>query len=150
MRRRSRRVLTRVPFRCSFYYTLRTLTTTLPGTVHQKVFRIRWFTPTVEVDLCGHATLAATHALYAQGLVEAGECVLFLTQFKGEHCLQCHSQTMMMMMMMVMLMSILTSVFSASCSFNSYTPHFPSPSPSFHYTSLRFTTSLLPIHLPSH
>lgn len=25
---------------------------------------IRWFTPTVEVDLCGHATLAAAHVLY--------------------------------------------------------------------------------------
>ena len=26
-------------------------------------FHIRWFTPTVEVDLCGHATLAAAHVL---------------------------------------------------------------------------------------
>jgi PhzF family phenazine biosynthesis protein len=26
---------------------------------------LRWFTPTVEVDLCGHATLAAAHALFA-------------------------------------------------------------------------------------
>ena len=25
-------------------------------------YRIRWFTPTVEVDLCGHATLASAHA----------------------------------------------------------------------------------------
>jgi len=25
--------------------------------------RLRWFTPTTEVDLCGHATLAAAHAL---------------------------------------------------------------------------------------
>ncbi len=25
---------------------------------------IRWFTPTVEVDLCGHATLAAAHYLW--------------------------------------------------------------------------------------
>lgn len=28
------------------------------------MFTIRWFTPTVEVDLCGHATLAAAHALF--------------------------------------------------------------------------------------
>lgn len=28
------------------------------------MFNIRWFTPTVEVDLCGHATLAAAHALF--------------------------------------------------------------------------------------
>lgn len=28
---------------------------------------IRWFTPTVEVDLCGHATLAAAHILFTEG-----------------------------------------------------------------------------------
>jgi PhzF family phenazine biosynthesis protein len=28
-------------------------------------YRLRWFTPTVEVDLCGHATLAAAHVLWA-------------------------------------------------------------------------------------
>ncbi len=27
-------------------------------------FHLRWFTPLVEVDLCGHATLAAAHVLY--------------------------------------------------------------------------------------
>lgn len=27
-------------------------------------FRIRWFTPAVEVDLCGHATLAAAYVMY--------------------------------------------------------------------------------------
>ena len=31
-------------------------------------FDLRWFTPTVEVDLCGHATLAAAHVLWAQGV----------------------------------------------------------------------------------
>ena len=30
-------------------------------------FGLRWFTPTVEVDLCGHATLAAAHALWESG-----------------------------------------------------------------------------------
>jgi PhzF family phenazine biosynthesis protein len=30
-------------------------------------FRLRWFTPTVEVDLCGHATLAAAHVLWEEG-----------------------------------------------------------------------------------
>lgn len=29
-----------------------------------KGFEIRWFTPTVEVDLCGHATLATAYVLY--------------------------------------------------------------------------------------
>lgn len=27
-------------------------------------YEVRWFTPTVEVDLCGHATLAAAHVLF--------------------------------------------------------------------------------------
>jgi PhzF family phenazine biosynthesis protein len=27
-------------------------------------YRIRWFTPTIEVDLCGHATLASGHVLF--------------------------------------------------------------------------------------
>jgi predicted PhzF superfamily epimerase YddE/YHI9 len=30
-------------------------------------WRLRWFTPTVEVDLCGHATLAAAHVLWEEG-----------------------------------------------------------------------------------
>jgi PhzF family phenazine biosynthesis protein len=30
----------------------------------KQVFYIRWFTPTVEVDLCGHATVAAAHVFY--------------------------------------------------------------------------------------
>ncbi len=29
-------------------------------------FHIRWFTPTVEVDLCGHATLATAHVLFSE------------------------------------------------------------------------------------
>jgi PhzF family phenazine biosynthesis protein len=31
----------------------------------EDAFRIRWFTPLVEVDLCGHATLAAAYVLFA-------------------------------------------------------------------------------------
>jgi PhzF family phenazine biosynthesis protein len=30
---------------------------------------LRWFTPTTEVDLCGHATLASAHALHSDGLL---------------------------------------------------------------------------------
>jgi len=29
-------------------------------------FELRWFTPAVEVDLCGHATLAAAHILFSE------------------------------------------------------------------------------------
>ena len=33
-------------------------------------FGLRWFTPTVEVDLCGHATLASAHVVWEQGSPE--------------------------------------------------------------------------------
>ncbi len=33
----------------------------------QDGFDLRWFTPTVEVDLCGHATLASAHVLWETG-----------------------------------------------------------------------------------
>jgi PhzF family phenazine biosynthesis protein len=32
-------------------------------------YDLRWFTPKVEVDLCGHATLASAHALWTTGTV---------------------------------------------------------------------------------
>jgi PhzF family phenazine biosynthesis protein len=41
-------------------------------------YALRWFTPTVEVDLCGHATLAAAHAL--RHLDPAPEGFRFLTR----------------------------------------------------------------------
>jgi PhzF family phenazine biosynthesis protein len=31
-------------------------------------FRLRWFTPALEVDLCGHATLASAHCLFEDGV----------------------------------------------------------------------------------
>lgn len=41
--------------------------------------RLRWFTPEVEVDLCGHATLATAHVLFSRGLVR-GTRVTFDTK----------------------------------------------------------------------
>jgi len=38
---------------------------------------IRWFTPTLEVDLCGHATLASAHFLREEGLAPAGVPIRF-------------------------------------------------------------------------
>ncbi|GJP30132.1 hypothetical protein CLOM_g22605 [Closterium sp. NIES-68] len=38
-------------------------------------FDLRWFTPTVEARLCGHATLAAAHLLFSSGLVDSDEVV---------------------------------------------------------------------------
>jgi PhzF family phenazine biosynthesis protein len=40
---------------------------------HQDYFDLRWFTPKVEVDLCGHATLAAAHILWQQGQIRSDE-----------------------------------------------------------------------------
>lgn len=42
-------------------------------------FDLRWFTPGLEVDLCGHATLATAHALFTHGGFEPGT-VRFLTR----------------------------------------------------------------------
>ncbi|MEO7725390.1 MAG: PhzF family phenazine biosynthesis protein [Chthoniobacterales bacterium] len=45
----------------------------------QDHFDLRWMTPTVEVDLCGHATLAAAHVLFRHREY-AGKTARFLTQ----------------------------------------------------------------------
>jgi trans-2,3-dihydro-3-hydroxyanthranilate isomerase len=39
----------------------------LQPTVPEADFRLRWFTPTQEVNLCGHATIATLHALARDG-----------------------------------------------------------------------------------
>jgi predicted PhzF superfamily epimerase YddE/YHI9 len=41
---------------------------------------LRWFTPAVEVDLCGHATLAAAHALWETGRLRPEEPARFHTR----------------------------------------------------------------------
>jgi PhzF family phenazine biosynthesis protein len=43
-------------------------------------FSLRWFTPTVEVALCGHATLAAAHALWEAGRAGAADEIRFQTK----------------------------------------------------------------------
>ncbi len=43
-------------------------------------FELRWFTPAVEVDLCGHATLASAHVLWERGHLPPGETVVFHTK----------------------------------------------------------------------
>ncbi len=43
-------------------------------------FRLRWFTPAVEVDLCGHATLASAHVLWEEGHLPAGAQARFHTR----------------------------------------------------------------------
>ncbi len=43
-------------------------------------FSLRWFTPAVEVDLCGHATLASAHVLWEQRYLAPGARALFHTR----------------------------------------------------------------------
>lgn len=40
----------------------------MPPSVPTADLRIRWFTPTIEVPLCGHATIASFHALAEDGM----------------------------------------------------------------------------------
>jgi predicted PhzF superfamily epimerase YddE/YHI9 len=47
-------------------------------------FDLRWFTPTTEVELCGHATLASAHALWETGRLQDSEPARFRTRWKGE------------------------------------------------------------------
>src|SRR5579871_6034830 len=43
-------------------------------------WRLRWFTPTIEVDLCGHATLASAHVLWETGALPVEETARFHTR----------------------------------------------------------------------
>jgi PhzF family phenazine biosynthesis protein len=43
-------------------------------------YNLRWFTPAVEVDLCGHATLASAHILWETGLLRREERARFHTR----------------------------------------------------------------------
>lgn len=45
-------------------------------------FELRWFTPTVEVDLCGHATLASAHVIFTNGFEENE--IVFMSPRSGE------------------------------------------------------------------
>ena len=43
-------------------------------------YRLRWFTPAVEVDLCGHATVASAHVLWEDGHLPEGTQARFHTR----------------------------------------------------------------------
>jgi predicted PhzF superfamily epimerase YddE/YHI9 len=43
-------------------------------------FGLRWFSPAVEIDLCGHATLASAHALREGGVVDGTATLTFHTR----------------------------------------------------------------------
>ena len=43
-------------------------------------YRLRWFTPAVEVDLCGHATLASAHVLWETGRLARDKMAQFYSR----------------------------------------------------------------------
>lgn len=43
-------------------------------------YDLRWFTPAVEIDLCGHATLASAHVLWEDGLLHPNAQARFHTK----------------------------------------------------------------------
>lgn len=47
---------------------------------HGDAFDLRWFTPAVEVNLCGHATLASAHVLWSEGHLERERPAVFHTR----------------------------------------------------------------------
>jgi PhzF family phenazine biosynthesis protein len=51
-------------------------------------WRLRWFTPRVEVDLCGHATLASAHALWEANLIGPDEPARFDTRSGRLTCIK--------------------------------------------------------------
>ena len=51
-------------------------------------FELRWFTPAIEVDLCGHATLASAHALWDEGVVNPSQPIRFHTRSGVLTCLR--------------------------------------------------------------
>jgi predicted PhzF superfamily epimerase YddE/YHI9 len=52
----------------------------LTPTEDATTFVLRWFSPAVEIDLCGHATLASAHALREGGSVDGTAPVTFHTR----------------------------------------------------------------------
>ncbi|MEM8502207.1 MAG: PhzF family phenazine biosynthesis protein [Cyanobacteria bacterium P01_D01_bin.1] len=43
-------------------------------------YSLRWFTPAIEVDLCGHATLASAHVLWSEGYLDSETVARFSTR----------------------------------------------------------------------
>jgi PhzF family phenazine biosynthesis protein len=42
-------------------------------------FKMKWYSPKTEVELCGHGTIAASHILYEQGIISRDRAITFHT-----------------------------------------------------------------------
>lgn len=49
-------------------------------TPHDGGFNLRWLTPAIEVDLCGHATVASAHVLWQDGHLREGQQARFFSR----------------------------------------------------------------------
>ncbi len=49
-------------------------------------YKLRWFTPAVEVDLCGHATIASLHFLYENNILNEDSSITFETKSGVLNC----------------------------------------------------------------
>jgi len=54
-------------------------------------FDLRWFTPGIEVDLCGHATLASAHVLWEDDIVSTDGTIVFHTRSGPLTCRLVHA-----------------------------------------------------------
>ena len=58
----------------------------------ENAFSLRWFTPTTEVPLCGHATLATAHVLWETGRLTDREVATFNTRSGQLECRRVHDE----------------------------------------------------------
>lgn len=49
-------------------------------------YKLQWFTPTNEVNLCGHATIASLHFLFEKGLIDNSQYIIFETRSGNINC----------------------------------------------------------------
>lgn len=56
------------------------------------VYELRWFTPELEIDLCGHATLATAHVIFSELSLSTSK-ITFKTRFAGELFVEHHVET---------------------------------------------------------
>ena len=54
--------------------------TTFISIKNENNYQLRWFTPTQEIDLCGHGTLGAAHILWSEGFSSSESAINFYTK----------------------------------------------------------------------
>lgn len=65
---------------------IRVLLHVSPKIIHTYFFVSRRFTPKTELSICGHATLAASHILFASDQLNSCTQLMFRSEFCGDMC----------------------------------------------------------------